>query len=178
MLSVNKISAAVALGVLLSLGVVSARQTKATGKLEVEFRNLSEKAHYNLADTVVLDIQIVNAGTEPIGVFARLGMGYQGGIILHVLDAGGAEVQPTVLQHDFLDFAAVEDAKNYFKLQPKSFLGSRQKFAVSGLVAGPGQYSLFVEYHCPVDPKYAKVENFWSIERKSVVSQKMLLSVE
>jgi hypothetical protein len=113
-----------------------------------------------------------------VGVFAKLGMGYQGGVILHILDITGAEVEPPTLAHDSLDLSAMRDAKNYFELQPQHFFGTRQRFAVSELISKPGHYKLLAEYHCPVDSKYAKVANFWGVERKSLVSSEVEFNVE
>jgi hypothetical protein len=66
----------------------------------------------------------------------------------------------------------IEDYKKYW------VFGTRQKFAVSELVSKPGHYKLLAEYHCPVDPKEGKVGNFWSIERKSVVSKEIEFNVK
>src|SRR5215470_15039150 len=78
-------------------------------QLQVELQNLNPQPEYSLQDSIALDIQIVNAGSQPVGVFAKLGMGYQGGVILHILDSAGTEVQPPVLAHDFLDLDAIGD---------------------------------------------------------------------
>jgi hypothetical protein len=146
--------------------------------LSLNIRNLSPQHQYGMDDSVVLEFEITNSSAAPVGVFAKLGMGYQGGVILHVLDASGVEVQPPTLAHDFLDLRAAQESKNYFELQPEQFFGTKQKFAVSELVGKPGHYKLMAEYHCPVDPKYAKVANFWSIERKSIVSSEMEFNIE
>lgn len=146
-------------------------------KLEVKLSERAHRSSYRLKDSIALDIQISNSGDEPLGVFAKLGMGYQGGIILHVLDATGAEVHTPVLEHDFLDDRAIADPGNYFLLQPRHFFGTTQEFAVNELVRKPGHYSLLVEYHCPVDSRAAKVRNFWGIERRSIVSSRVPLDV-
>jgi hypothetical protein len=146
--------------------------------LNINLRNLTQQRSFGLKDSIVLDFEIINSGSGPVGVFAKLGMGYQGGLILHVLDSTGAEVQPPTLAHDSLDLHAMQYAKNYFELQPEQFFGTRQRFAISELVNKPGHYKLLAEYHCPVDSKYAKVGNFWGIEHKSVVSSEIEFSIE
>jgi hypothetical protein len=146
--------------------------------LNINLQNLTPQRSFGLKDSVVLDFEILNSGSTPVGVFAKLGMGYQGGVILHVLDSAGADVRPPALAHDSLDLEAMQDARNYFELQPHQFFGTRQKFAVSELVSEPGHYKLLAEYHSPVDSKYAKVADFWSIERKSVVSSEVDFNVE
>lgn len=173
-----RVAAALTLAVVLSFAQLQGQHASRTSRLTIEVRNLTEQGSYGIKDSLLLDFEIINSGREPIGVFAKLGMGYQGGVILHVLDSGGAEIQPPTLEHDFLDVRAIEDAKNYFELQPGQFFGTRQKFAVSELVSKPGHYKLLAEYHCPVSAKDAKVANFWSIARKSVVSREIDLKVE
>ena len=170
--------AAVTLAAVLCCALSLGQDEPRTGKLEVRVRGISGARSYNLKDSIELDIEIFNPGPEPIGVFAKLGMGYQGGIILHVLDSAGAEVQPRILAHDFLDVRAMKAPENYFELQPGQFFGTRQRFVVSDLVAKPGRYKLRAEYHCPVDAKYGKVRNFWSIERKSIVSKEFELTIQ
>src|SRR4051812_23649989 len=155
-----------------------AGQRQPAVKLEVNLRNLTEKPSYSLKDSVVLNIEILNSGTEPVGVYSKLGMGYMGGIILHVLDRQGAEIQPTILQHDFLDSRAMNDAANYFALQPYDFFGTRQEFKISEFVSKSGHYKLLAEYHSPIVATYAKVANFWSIDRKSIVSNEIALTVQ
>jgi len=146
--------------------------------LNVNLRDLTQQHSYGLKDSIMLEFEIINASLEPVGVFARLGMGYQGGIILHVLDSTGSEVQPPTLAHDSLDLRATQESRNYFELQPNQFFGTRQRFSVSELISKPGHYKLLAEYHCPVDSKYAKVGNFWGIERKSIVSSEMKFDIE
>ena len=172
-----RVAAALTLVVMLSFAQLPGQHASNAGKLTIEVRNLAEQRSYGIKDSILLDFEIINSGREPVGVFAKLGMGYQGGVILHVLDSEGAEAQPPTLVHDFLDVRAIQDAKNYFELEPGQFFGTRQKFAVNELASKPGQYKLLAEYHCPVDPKDGKVGNFWSIERKSVVSKEIEFNV-
>ena len=146
--------------------------------LNISLRKVTQQPSFSLKDSVVLDFEIINPGSAPIGVFAKLGMGYQGGVILHVLDSTGAEVQPPTLAHDSLDLEGMQEAKNYFELQPHQFFGTRQKFAVSELVSKSGHSKLLAEYHSPVESKYAKAANFWGIDRKSVVSSDVEFNVE
>ena len=172
-----RVAAAVTLAVMLSLAQPPGQHPSSAGTLTIELRDPTEPHSYGIKDSILLDFEIINSGREPVGVFAKLGMGYQGGVILHVLNSAGAEVQPPTLAHDFLDDHAIRDARNYFELEPGQFFGTRQKFAVSELVNNPGHYKLLAEYHCPVDPKEGKVGNFWSIERKSVVSSEIQFNV-
>jgi hypothetical protein len=173
-----RVAAALMLAFMLSCARLPTQHATQANELRVDLRNLTERRSYGLRDSVVLDIEIINAGSEPVGVFAKLGIGYQGGVILHALDSAGAEVQPQVLPHDFLDPRAIQDPKNYFELQPGQFFGTRQKFAILELVTKPGHYKALAEYHCPVDPKDGKVGNFWSMERKSVVSKEIEFNVK
>jgi hypothetical protein len=155
-----------------------AQSAPQNGKLEMEVRNLTEQPSYRLKDFLVLEFEIVNTGTEPVGVFAKLGMGYQGGVVLHVLNDTGVEMEPPTLAHDFLDVPALQNATNYFELQPHQFFGTRQKFSVSELVSKPGHYNLLAEYHCPIDAKHSKVAKFWGVEHKSIVSSDIGLNVQ
>ena|ERR1700687_1948300 len=173
-----RVAAALTLAILLSFAQAPGQHASRAGGLTVEVRNLTEQRSYSIKDSILLDFEIINSGRKPVGVFAKLGMGYQGGVILHVLDSAGAEVQPPTLAHDFLDVRAIQDAKNYFELEPGQFFGTRQKFAIAEFVSKPGHYKLLAEYHCPVDAKDGKVANFWSIERKSVVSREIEFKVQ
>ena len=60
--------------------------------LSLNLRNLTEHRFYGMKDSIVLEFEVINLSSKPVGVFAGLGMGYQGGMILHLLDATGAEV--------------------------------------------------------------------------------------
>ena len=173
-----RVPAALTLAVILSFGRLPRQHASSAGSLTIELKNLTEQRSYGMKDSILLDFVIINSGHEPVGVFAKLGMGYQGGVILHVLDSAGAEVEPPTLAHDFLDARAMQDARNYFELQPREFFGTRQRFTVRELVSKSGHYKLLAEYHCPINPKEGKVGNFWSIERKSVVSRKIEFNVE
>jgi hypothetical protein len=170
--------AALTLAVMLSFAQLPGQHSSSAGRLTIEVRNLTEQRSYGIKDSILLDFEIINSGREPIGVFAKLGMGYQGGVILHVLDSKGAEAQPPTLAHDFLDVRAIQDAKNYFQLGPGQFFGTRQEFAVAELVSKPGFYKLLAEYRCPIDTKDGKVGNFWSVERRSVVSSEIEFNVK
>jgi len=160
-----------------SIGGVGQLDAQAGG-LDLGLRYVTRQLSFSMKDSLVLDFAILNSSSRPVGVFAKLGMGYQGGIILHVLDSAGAEVQPPVLAHDFLDLRGMDERKNYFELQPGQFWGTRQSYSVSELVWKAGRYKLLAEYHCPVDSKYAKVANFWGIEHKSVISGELEFIVE
>jgi hypothetical protein len=173
-----KVAATLILAVMLSLAQLPGQHASSAGRLTIEVRNLTERHSYGLKDSVVLDFEIINSGSQPVGVFAKLGMGYQGGFILHVLNDMGAEIEPPTLAHDFLDFDAMQNARNYFELPPHQFFGTRQEFAVAELVGKPGLYKLLAEYRCPVDARYGKVGNFWSVERKSVVSGEIEFNVK
>ena len=173
-----RIASAITLLIMSNFLVAIGRPIAESDALQLNLRNLTQQHSFGLKDSVVLDFEIINSSSEPVGVFAKLGMGFQGGVILHILDTSGAEVQPPTLPHDSLDSRTMQDAKNFFELQPGQFFGTRQRFVVSELVSKPGHYKLLAEYHCPVDPKYAKVGNFWSIERKSVVSTEMEFNVD
>src|SRR5260370_29151160 len=132
-----RVAAALTLAVMLCFAQLPVQHAASASRLTIEVRNLTEQRSYGIKDSILLDFVIINAGREPVGVFAKLGMGYQGGVILHVLDSGGAEAQPPTLAHDFLDLRAIQDAKNYFELEPGQFFGTRQKFAVTELVSKP-----------------------------------------
>lgn len=173
-----RIAATLLLATLVSFAGLPEKKAPHGDELKIELRNLTERHSYSFKDFIVLDFVIINTGREPVGVFAKLGMGYQGGVILHVLDSEGAEIQPPSIEHDFLDFRGMRIPQNYFELQPGHFLGTRQKFGISEFVWKPGHYKLLAEYHCPVDAKDGKVGNFWSIERKSVVSSEIELNVK
>jgi hypothetical protein len=172
-----RVAAALTLAVVLSFLLLQG-QPSSYGSLTIEIRSLTGQHSYSIKDSVLLDFEIINSGREPVGVFAKLGMGYQGGVILHVLDSVGAETQPPSLAHDFLDVRAIQDANSYFELEPGRFFGTRQRFAVSELVGKAGHYKLLAEYHCPVNSKDGKIGNFWSIERKSVVSGEIAFNVD
>lgn len=173
-----RVAAALVLVFVLSFVGLLGQPAPQGGRLEVDLRSLTERHSYGLKDSVVLDFEIINSGSQPVGVFAKLGMGYQGGVILHVLNDVGAEIEPPTLAHDFLDLGAMQNARNYFELLPHQFFGTRQKFAVSELVSKPGFYKLLAEYRCPVSARYGKVQNFWSTERKSVVSSGIEFNVK
>jgi len=165
------------LATMLTLTLASKKVAAQNPELNLSLRVMGQQRSLTLRDSIILHFEISNSSQHPVGVFAKLGMGYQGGLILHIVDAAGAEVQPPVLPHDALDLEAVRDVRNYFQLQPSQFFGTSQSFLLSELVSKPGHYKLIAEYHCPVDSKYAKITDFWDVQRKSIISSELDLTV-
>lgn len=146
-------------------------------ELGIRLTDLSASKTITLSDSITLEFTVINSGSSPVGIFTQLGMGYQGGVILHVLRQDGSEIQKPILFHDTLLESDVMNKNNYTQLIPDHFIGMQQTFKVSELVTKPGHYKLLAEYHSPIETKYAQIENFFGIERKSIVSNQVVLIV-
>ena len=134
-----RVAAVITLLIMISFAVGAEQSPTQGDGLSLNLRNLTEHRFYGMKDCIVLEFEVINLSSKPVGVFAGLGMGYQGGMILHLLDATGAEVQRATVDSDPLDTDAIIDARGYFMLKPYMFFGTRQKYAVPELVRKPGR---------------------------------------
>src|SRR5260370_31784397 len=87
-----RIAATLLLDSLVSYSGLPGKKAPHGDELKIELRNLTERHSYSFKDFIVLDFVIINTGREPVGVFAKLGNGYQGGGTLHELGSEGAEI--------------------------------------------------------------------------------------
>lgn len=164
--------------IVLPFAALSAKSSAKPQKLlSVNMTVLNNASSYTLNDSIVLRFQITNVQPTPIGIFTELGMGYQGGVILHVLRSDGSEVQKPVLSHFPLQPSDITNKNNYIELLPNHFIGMVQTFKVSDLVRKPGNYKLLAEYHSPVDSSHTTVRNFFGVKENSVVSNEIELNV-
>lgn len=153
-------------------------QAAQSSGLAISVRTLGAIEEYAVGDKIDLEITLYNSSLNPIGLYSKLGLGYQGGLIIHVLDGNGKEVMTPSLQHDFLDLKAIEDPKNYILLNSHHLLGVRHSFILSEFVAKPGYYKMIVEYHSPINPSTVVVENLWGSNRKSIISDSLNLKIK
>ena len=133
---------------------------------------------YTFSDKIVLEIMLYNNSLKPIGLYSKLGLGYQGGLIIHIQDGNGKDVMPPTLQHDFLDLKSINDPISYVLLNPNHLIGVRHSFELSEFVSKPGKYKMIIEYHSPIDPSGSKVENLWGSNRKSIISGPINLKIK
>lgn len=171
------IGALLAVMLLLPLEVVAGGSPPKSQGLRIQLTSLGDARISRMSDSVVLRFQITNVGSAPIGIFTELGMGYQGGVILHVLRPDGSEIQKPVLYHSSLQSGDVDNQHNYTELMPNHFIGMVQEFKISDLVAKPGHYKLLAEYHSPVDSNDTTIRNFFGAKENSVVSNTVKLDV-
>ena len=130
-----------------------------------------------LNEPFVLEIKLVNVGSERTSLFGQLLWGYAGGLTLHVTAQGGKSVEAEQHDEDMLVPSVLGNPESYVMLLPNHFLGVERRDSPKNLFRKPAVYTLFVEYQSPVPERYAKTPNFWGRERGAIRSRPIRIEV-
>lgn len=128
-------------------------------------------------ESFVLEVKLVNVGTESVSLFGQLLWGYGGGLTIHVADQSGKPVEAEQHDDDMVVPSVLGNPESYVVLLPNHFLGVDRKDLPTNLFRKPGVYSLFVEYQSPVPERYAKTAHFWGREKGSIRSATIRIEV-
>jgi len=125
-----------------------------------------DKVKASMADSVVLEVAILNVGKDPAYPYDRLWWGEGGGLLLWLRDDK---------QERFMPWAdppypppPQDDPGRFVRLESGRFYGLREQWHVHGIVRVPGTYTLWVEFQSPVyrenvyDPKLKNlIGGYW-----------------
>jgi hypothetical protein len=137
----------------------------------------SDRTDYSLADTIQLDIHIMNVGKSPLTIYGRLLWGYAGGLVLHVSDTLNREIPAKGLDDDLVIPSTVSDRNSYVVLNKYHFLGTIREDLLSDHVVEPGIYFIQVEYRSPIPHEMGLGPNFWGREQPAVWSGRIQIHV-
>ncbi len=143
---------------------------------------------YQLTDAVPLEVQLTNIGSGTLYLFDDVCWNPGNFLTLEVFTASGKEVSvPITYLRDCLPPPPLRnDTSRFFRLEPHSFYGVIEKYAVRELVAEPGEYDVVVHYETALTTdwiaKYggAKIADLpiWTREHPPLTSNRLHISVK
>ena len=137
-------------------------------KLEVKI--VPSKKRYKLRDQFRMIVVLTNAAKGEIYVLATLGWGISAGLLFHIKDAAGKEIEPVGFPDDRI-YASPLDSSEFVKLQPEHFIGTNFYAPLNVLnIKRPGKYSIFVEYTPRFSMRQVEVRPFWGNENGTIRS--------
>ena len=165
------------LGVLL---VSVPRSVCEAAKHELKLVVRSDKAVYGMSEKIELQAELWNtAEMTPETVYGWLQWGYLGGLLLHVEDEKGVEVERPQYDDALIPPNTLEDERYYVSIQPGHALVVAREDDFQNLTAGKaGKYKLWIEYRSPVPRHFAKVNPFMAREDGTLTSAPIWITVE
>jgi hypothetical protein len=160
-----------------SLSSANAQQQSAKPVLSVSVR--SPKTSYSIKESIILEIQLENVGTESLLVRRNWAWGV-GRTDVRVLDSNGKDVFTTYLADELPQMPRAND---FIELRPREFFGTRLSEEVTHFLNTPGTYDFFVEYTSSVSEEWVRKNvklpplPLWSRERGTIVSNKIRIEV-
>jgi hypothetical protein len=117
---------------------------------------LTEKREYRMDDTLQLETRFTNSGTQTFYVFDEFCWNPGNLLNIHAFNPSGKEVSGhSVFLRDCVPPPpSRDDTSRFIELEPGSFEGFAEKFAVRELVPEPGEYDLIVNYQSVISKKW------------------------
>jgi hypothetical protein len=137
----------------------------------------SSKRVYRRRDQFRIEAMLRNTSDSDLFIFGGLGWGYLRGLMFHIKDSTGREVEP-VLVPDSPPEAPPDDVSGYVKLRPDNFLGTSYFSPVHLLNLKPGRYSILVQYESPFSISEVPVRPYWGKENGVVNSNVIWFAVQ
>jgi hypothetical protein len=148
----------------------------------------ADRQLYNLNDAVPLEVQLTNTGTGTLYLFDDVCWNPGNFLTLEVFTASGKEVSvPITYLRDCLPPPPRRnDTSRFFRLEPQTFYGVIEKYAVRELVAAPGEYDVVVHYEAGLSadwlakyggPTIAALP-IWTREQPILTSNRLHISVK
>jgi|SRR6202521_1333046 len=108
----------------------------------------ADRQSYQLNDTVPLEVRLTNTGPGTLYLFDDVCWNPGNFLTLEVFTVSGKEVSvPITYLRDCLPPPPRRnDTSRFFRLEPQTFYGVLEKYAVRELVAEPGEYDVVVHY--------------------------------
>ena len=148
----------------------------------------ADRQVYSLSDAVPLEVQLTNTGPSTLYLFDDVCFNPGNFLTFEVFTTSGKEVSvPITFLRDCLPPPPRRnDTSSFFRLEPQSFYGVIEKYAVRELVAEPGEYDVVVHYEAALSTdwiaKYggAKIVALpvWTREQPVLTSNRLRLSVK
>jgi hypothetical protein len=122
--------------------------TNRRGSLKLTLTTRAERQGYRMSDSVPLEVQLTNPGPSTLYLFDDVCWNPGNFLTIDVFTPEGKEVSGKL---DYLRDCLPppprrNDTSRFFKLEPESFYGIIEKFTVSELVPGPGEYDIVIHY--------------------------------
>ena len=171
-----------AFGAIISLTGGKAKAQEQTSAVEQRLRGIelslvSHKRRYNRNDQLRLDVMLRNSREEDIYVFGTLDFGYAASLVLHIRDASGKEIEPTVM-FDAQTHASPDDKEAFIKLRSNHFLGTIFFSPLKFLnLTKPGKYAIVAEYNCPFANVDVNLKPFYGKENGPLTSNRVWIEV-
>lgn len=136
----------------------------------VQLSLVPQKHRYKRRDQLRLDVLLRNSREEDIYVFATLDFGHSASLLLHISDASGKEIEPTVM-FDAQTHASPDDKEAFLKLRSNHFIGTTFFSPLKFLnLIKPGKYAIVAEYNCPFSNVEVGLKPFLSKENGPIKS--------
>ena len=143
----------------------------------VQLSLISHKRTYRRNDQLRLDVMLRNSREEDIYVFGTLDFGYSASLLLHISDASGKEIEPTVM-FDAMTHASPDDKEAFVKLHSNHFLGTTFFSPLKLLnLSKPGKYAIVAEYTCPFANAEVGLRPFYGKENGPIKSNVVWIQV-
>lgn len=116
--------------------------------LQLSLSIRANRSEYRISDMLRMETQFTNTGEDTLYLFEDVCWNLGNLLTIHVFDVRGKEVSGhSDLLRDCLPPPPLhDDISRFFKLEPGTFYGVVEKFAIRELVPGPGEYSMVVHY--------------------------------
>jgi hypothetical protein len=148
----------------------------------------ADRQLYNMNDAVPLEVQLTNTSSGTIYLFDDVCWNPGNFLTLEVFTASGKEVSvPITYLRDCLPPPPRRNATSrFFRLEPQTFYGVIEKYAVRELVAEPGEYDVVVHYEAALSadwlakyggPTLAALP-IWTREQPVLTSNRLRISLK
>ena len=142
---------------------------------------------YQLNDVVRLEVQLTNIGSDTLYLFDDVCWNPGNFLTLEVFTPAGKEVSvPITYLRDCLPYPPRRnDTSRFFRLEPQTFYGVIEKYAVHEFVSEPGEYDIVVHYEAALTtdwiakyggPKLAALP-IWTREHQPLTSNRLRINV-
>ena len=152
---------------------VSTKSVAAKLKLTI----MPAKARYKSSEQLRMMVVLGNSGNRETYVLATLRWGISAGLLFHIKDADGREIDPQAFPDDQV-YASPRDSREFVKLQPDHFIGTNFYAPLNQLgIERPGKYSIFVEYTPRFSTTEVELHPFWGSENGTIRSNVVYFEV-
>jgi len=169
-----------------SLGQTQRQQRSPSPDLKMALTVRSTQQSYRMSDTVPLEVQLTNTGTNPLYLFDDVCWNPGNFLTIHVFTTDGKEVSGKLeyLRDCLPPPPRRDDISSFIRLEPRTFYGVQEDFTARELVPGPGDYDIVVHYEAALSAdwiaKYggAKMANLpiWTRDRPLLTSNHVRVS--
>src|SRR5690349_20200119 len=146
---------------------------------DLEVSLVSDKYSYKPSDRIKLEVTLTNSNAvKDLFSYGTLQFGPRASFTLFRRDAKGMKV-PTRFIDDAWELPPkADDTTAFVKLLPFHFLGTTYSSSIHLLnMDRPGNYTMWVEYHCPISAADVGVTPFWGKENGTIKSNVIEIEV-